>query len=166
MVRKSEAEIEKNRHRSGTLKVSDDVIFQYKIKIKRGGTKLKKKAVLTLGLFTLLILVSISPSQEKPKAQTKAPNPIASMTKGMTERLSSGLHVKNIVGDPVKVGKMTIIPIIMVEVGFGGGGAGAPGGQPMGGNGFYISGNAKPVGFVIVTQAGVKFVPVGKMPRK
>ena len=127
---------------------------------------MKKKAVLTLGLFAMLLLVSVSPAQEKPKAQAKAPNPIAAMTKGMTERLSSGLHVKNIVGDPVKVGKMTIIPIIMVDVGFGGGGGGPPGGQPMGGSGFYISGNAKPIGFVVVTTAGVKFVPVGKIPRK
>ncbi len=114
----------------------------------------------------MLLLVSVSSAQEKPKAQAKAPNPVAAMTKGMTERLASGLHVKNIVGDPVKVGKMTIIPIIMVDVGFGGGGGGAPGGQPMGGSGFYISGNAKPVGFVIVTKTGVQFVPVGKIPRK
>lgn len=127
---------------------------------------MKGKTIVTLGLFVLLLLVSVSLAQEKPKAQTKAPNPVAAMTKGMTERLSTGLHVKNIVGDPVKVGKMTIIPIIMVEVGFGGGGGGAPGGQPMGGSGFYISGNAKPVGFVIVSKAGVKFVPVGKIPRK
>lgn len=127
---------------------------------------MKKKAVLSLGLFVMLLLVGVLPAQEKSKAQAKAPNPIAAMTKNMTERLSSGLHVKNIVGDPVKVGKMTIIPIIMVDIGFGGGGGGAPGGQPMGGSGFYLSGNAKPVGFVIVTKDGVKFVPVGKIPRK
>lgn len=96
----------------------------------------------------------------------KTPSPISEMTKGMTERLSTSIHVRNVVGDPVKVGKMTVIPIIMVEVGFGGGGGGAPGGLPMGGSGFYISGNAKPAGFVIVSKAGVKFVPVGKIPRK
>jgi len=121
---------------------------------------------MALGLFVLLLLVSVSFSQEKPKAQKKAADPISAMTKNMTERLSTGLHVKNVVGDPVKIGKMTIIPIIMVEVGFGGGGGGAPGGQPMGGSGFYISGNAKPVGFVIISKAGVKFVSVGKIPRK
>lgn len=127
---------------------------------------MKRKAIVTLGLFVILLLVSVSFAQEKPKAKVAAVNPISAMTKGMTERLSTGLHVKNIVGDPVKVGKMTIIPIIMVEVGFGGGGGGAPGGQPMGGSGFYISGNAKPIGFVIVSKDGVKFVPVGKVPRK
>ena len=127
---------------------------------------MKGKTIVTLGLFVMFLAVSLSLAQAKPKAQTKTPSPISEMTKGMTERLSKSLHVKNVVGDPVKVGKMTIIPIIMVDVGFGGGGGGAPGGQPMGGSGFYISGNAKPVGFVIVSKVGLKFVPVGKIPRK
>ncbi len=127
---------------------------------------MKGKTIMTLGVFVLLFLVSVSLSQEKPKAQEKAADLISTMTKGMTERLSTGLHVKNVVGDPVKVGKMTIIPIIMVEVGFGGGGGGAPGGQMMGGSGFYISGNAKPIGFVIISKVGVKFISVGKIPRK
>lgn len=127
---------------------------------------MKGKTIVTLGLFLIVLMVSVLLAQEKPKAQAKVPNPLSALTKGMTERLSTGLHVKNIVGDPVKVGNLTIIPIIMVEVGFGGGGGGAPGGQPMGGSGFYISGNAKPVGFVIVSKDGVKFVPVGQIPRK
>ena len=136
--------------------------------MKKGGIKLKGKWLVSLSLSLLLILsiYSLSPAEEKPKAQMKTQSPITKMTKSMSNRLSTGLHVKNVVGDPVKVGKMTIIPIIMMEVGFGGGGGGAIAGQAPAGSGFYMSGEAKPLGFVIISKAGVKFVSVGKVPRK
>ncbi len=84
----------------------------------------------------------------------------------MTERLSSSLDVKQVVGDPIKVGKVTIVPIIMVDVGFGGGGGGAPGAPQMGAFGYGMGAEARPLGFVIISKSGAKFVPVGKIPRK
>ena len=104
---------------------------------------------------------------EKPKAQEKAADPIALFTEAMIARLSNTLHVKHIVGDPLKIGNVTIIPLIMVDVGFGGGGGGPQGAQQqMGGKGYGMSGEARPIGFVVITKGGVKFVPVGKVPRK
>lgn len=117
-------------------------------------------------LMLVLFLNGLSEAKENPKAQAAAESPISMLTKAMTDRLTDNLNVKNVVGDPVKVGNVTIIPIIMIDVGFGGGGGGPGGGQQMGGSGFFTSGEAKPLGFVIVSKAGVKFISVGKVPRK
>lgn len=129
---------------------------------------MKGKCFISLALcFMLLSLMSgLSAAQEKSKVQAKAESPVSMLTKAMTDRLTSNLHVKNVVGDPVKVGKVTIIPIILIDIGFGGGGGGPGGGQQMGGYGFGMSGEAKPLGFVIISKAGVKFISVGKVPRK
>lgn len=129
---------------------------------------MRRKCVVTFGVFLMLfsLTAALRAIEEKPQVQVKASDALSNLTKAMTERLSRDLHVKNVVGDPVKVGKVTIIPIIMIDVGFGGGGGGPSGGPPMGGGGFYISGEAKPLGFVIISKAGVKFVSVGKVPRK
>lgn len=121
---------------------------------------------MSLMLFSLAF--SQAPSKEKLKAQAKTESPVSMLIKAMTSRLPNSLHVKYVVGDPVKVGKVTIIPIMMVDVGFGGGGGGPTQGkgQQMGGFGFGMGGEAKPLGFVVVSKAGTKFVSVGKVPRK
>lgn len=127
----------------------------------------RKTFVLLLICFMLFFLMDgLSVAKEQPKIQAKSESSVSLLTKAMTDRLIKDLHVKNVVGDPVKVGKVTIIPIIMIEVGFGGGGGGPGGGQQMGGSGFYMSGEARPLGFVIISKAGTKFVSVGKIPRK
>ena len=105
-------------------------------------------------------------AQEKPKPKGETISPVAMLTKGMTDRLSDSLNIKKVVGKPITVGKVTIVPIIMIDVGFGGGGGG-PAGQPqMGAQGFGFGGEARPLGFVVISKAGVKFIPVGKVPRK
>ncbi len=122
------------------------------------------KIVLVVAAVFLLSVMSFAQEKEKPKGETV--NPVTLLTKGMTDRLSDSLHVKKAIGKPVKVGNVTIIPIIMIDVGFGGGGGG-PAGQPqMGAHGFGFGGEARPLGFVVISKAGVKFVPVGKIPRK
>ena len=120
-----------------------------------------------LMIFTAVFLVvGISMAQEKPKPKGETISPVAMLTKGMTDRLSDSLNIKKVVGKPIKVGNVTIVPIIMIDVGFGGGGGG-PSGQPqMGAHGFGFGGEARPLGFVVISKAGVKFIPVGKVPRK
>ena len=83
----------------------------------------------------------------------------------MAQRPGSSLQVKTVVGDPLKVGNTTVIPILMVDIGFGGGGGGAPQNPDLGGKGFYLSGQIRPLGFVVVTKSGTKFLSVGKIPR-
>jgi uncharacterized spore protein YtfJ len=118
-------------------------------------------------IFTVIFLVAgMAMAQEKPKPKTETISPMTMLTKGMTDRLSDSLDIKKVVGKPIKVGNTTIVPIIMIDVGFGGGGGG-PAGQPqMGAHGFGFGGKARPLGFVVISKAGVKFIPVGKVPRK
>jgi uncharacterized spore protein YtfJ len=68
------------------------------------------------------------------------------LAEAMALRLSTSLQVKTVVGEPKKVGNITIIPILMIDVG-------------------YMSGEVRPVGFVVITKAGTKFISVGKIPR-
>jgi uncharacterized spore protein YtfJ len=109
--------------------------------------------------------------KEPPKAQAAQENPIVLIARAMTERLTNNLQVKNIVGEPIKVGNVTVIPIIMIDIGYGGGGGGPvmqTGGGPqiqMGGSGFFMKGEAKALGFIILSKAGVKFITAGKAPR-
>lgn len=119
-----------------------------------------------LVLVAVFLVFGVSMAQEKPKSKGETISPVSMLTKGMTDRLSESLHVKKAVGKPIKVGDVTIVPIIMIDVGFGGGGGG-PAGQPqMGAYGFGFGGEARPLGFVVISKAGVKFIPVGKVPRK
>jgi uncharacterized spore protein YtfJ len=122
-----------------------------------------KIVVISLAVF---LVVGMSMAQEEPKSEGKTISPVVKLAKGMTDRLSDSLNIKKAVGKPIKVGNMTIVPIIMIDVGFGGGGGG-PAGQPqMGAHGFGFGGEARPLGFVVISKAGVKFIPVGKVPRK
>ena len=118
-------------------------------------------------IFAALFLAAgVLVAQEKPKPKGDTISPVAMLTKGMTDRLSDSLNIKKVVGKPIKAGNVTIVPIIMIDVGFGGGGGG-PAGQPqMGALGFGFGGEARPLGFVVISKAGVKFIPVGKVPRK
>jgi len=119
-----------------------------------------------LVVVAVFLVFGVSIAQEKPRPKGETMSPVTVLTKGMTDRLSESLHVKKAVGKPIKVGNVTIVPIIMIDVGFGGGGGG-PAGQPqMGAHGFGFGGEARPLGFVVISKAGVKFVPVGKIPRK
>jgi len=127
-------------------------------------------------LFCLVEGLALSQEKiqkEPPKAQAVMENTIAMMAKAMTERLTNNLQVKNIVGDPIKVGNVTVIPIIMIDIGYGGGGGGGPVSQTgggsqvqMGGSGFGMKGEAKVLGFIVLSKAGVKFVAAEKAPRK
>lgn len=124
---------------------------------------------LSLALFLMVNGLAVSKEQAKKKAlkaQTKQEHPVSVMTKSMADVLTKSLHVKKVVGDPVKVGKITLIPIIMIDVGYGGGGGGPNMAKQQGGSGFYMSGEAKPLGFVVISKAGIKFISVGKAPRK
>ena len=141
---------------------------------------MKKKLflILAMSLMLFFLVEGLALSQEKqqkeqPKAQFAQENPVAMMARAMTERLTKNLQVKNIVGDPIKVGNVTVIPIIMIDIGYGGGGGGGPvmqtGAGPqmqMGGSGFGMKGEAKVLGFIVLSKAGVKFIAAEKAPRK
>ena len=129
--------------------------------------KSKILTLLVIGLFFGALAQGQAQSEKKLQpTQAKAPLPMYQLAEAMAQRLNSSLQVKTVVGDPMKVGKGTLIPIMMIDIGFGGGGGGMPQNLDMGGKGFYMSGEARPLGFVVSSKAGTKFVSVGQIPRK
>ncbi|MDD8014965.1 MAG: hypothetical protein PHX45_04680 [Acidobacteriota bacterium] len=129
-----------------------------------------KKAAIASVVLCLLLVASAYPATtpqgqaEKGKTAARQENPANLAAASMLDLLTKNMHVKRVVGDPVKVGNITVIPVIMIDVGYGGGGGGAPG-QPQMGSGFYMGGEARPLGFIIVTKSGAKFVSAGMAPR-
>lgn len=123
-----------------------------------------------------LILGSLAVGQNPPgkRPQASAVEPGNELADALAQRLSNDLHVKTVVGEPVKVGSVTLIPIMMIDVSFGGGGMTAPGSPAaaapqnpaMGANGFFMSGEARPLGFVAITKKGTRFISVAKAPVK
>ena len=130
---------------------------------------MKSKILVVLVIGILMCGLAMARTQTEKKAtaaQSKAPLPMYQLAEEMAKRLTGSLQVKTVVGEPMKVGKVTLIPIMMIDIGFGGGGGGAPQAPEMGGKGFYMSGEARPLGFVVATKSGTKFVSVGKIPMK
>ena len=123
-----------------------------------------------------LILGSLAGGQTQPEKKPQAPavQPASELANAMAQRLSDDLHVKTVVGEPMKVGSLTLIPIMMIDVSFGGGGMAAPGSPAaaapqnpaMGVDGFFMSGEARPLGFVAIGKKGTRFISVGKTPAK
>jgi len=127
---------------------------------------LNRKMVVVLA--AALILGPLAVGQNQPKKEPPAPaaQPAGDLATAMAQRLSNDLHVKTVVGEPMKVGSVTLIPIMMIDVSFGGGGMAAPGGPAAGVDGFFMSGEARPLGFVAITKKGTRFISVSKTPAK
>jgi len=107
-------------------------------------------------------------------ASTFGPSPADRLAEEMAKRLSDKLHVRTVIGEPVKVGSITLIPIMMMDVNFGGGEMTVPGSpagatapkQAMAVNGFYMSGEARPLGFVAIGRKGTRFISAVQAPVK
>lgn len=127
---------------------------------------MKRLIFLVLLAGLIIFLAPVANSQVEKKSQPKAPLLTDQLAESLSQRLVNNLNVKHIVGEPIKVGKVTIIPILMIDLGFGGGGGGAPQNQGLSGQGFFMNGEAKPIGFVIISKAGTQFISVGKIPSK
>jgi len=129
---------------------------------------LSKRFLVVLALALLACAAAFGQAQPEKKAPSaaKAPLPMDQFAEALTQRLANSLQVKTVVGEPIKAGKVTLVPIIMIDVGFGGGGGGAPQNPEMGGKGFYMSGEARPLGFIVIAKSGTRFVSVGKIPLK
>lgn len=109
------------------------------------------------GLIYSSLAVAQKPA-EKPTAP--AAQPAATLADGLAQRLSRELHSKTVVGEPIHAGAVTLIPILMVDVNFAGAAMPAPGAPGI--DGFLLSGEARPLGFVVVTKQGARFVGVGR----
>jgi hypothetical protein len=118
-----------------------------------GGIFVRRKAILVaaFGLICGSLALAQKPAEKAPAPAARAADELAD---GLAQRLSKELHAKTVVGEPIKVGSVTLIPILMVEVNFAGAGlAGAPGVD-----GFLMSGEARPLGFVAITKTKTRFI--------
>ena len=118
---------------------------------------MRRKAVLVAGLGLLCGSLAMA---QKPaeKATAPAAAPAAELADGLAQRLSKELHVKTVVGEAIKVGSVTLIPILMVEVNFAGAGSQGPKPGAPGIDGFLMSGEARPLGFVAITKTKTRFI--------
>jgi len=126
----------------------------------------KRKAVLLVGLQ--LICGSLAMAQ-KPVEKGPAPavaQPASVLADEMAQRLSQGLRVKTVVGEAIRVGSVTLIPILMVDVNFAGAGVAGPVPGAPGIDGFLMSGEVRPLGFVAVTKTKTRFIGAGTPPAK
>ena len=71
-----------------------------------------------------LIIGSLAMGQNPPEKKPQAPavQPAHELADALAQRLSSDIHVKTVVGEPIKAGSVTLIPILTMDVSFGGGG--------------------------------------------
>ena len=118
---------------------------------------MRRKAISIVGVA--LICGSLAMAQ---KPAEKAPAPPAQaageLADGLAQRLSKELHVKTVVGEAIKAGSVTLIPILMVEVNFAGAGSQGPKPGAPGIDGFLMSGEARPLGFVAITKTKTRFI--------
>jgi uncharacterized spore protein YtfJ len=125
------------------------------------------RKILIVAAALVLVSLAVGQTQEK-KPQAAAVQPAAELANALAQRLSGELHVKTVVGEPLKVGSVTLIPIMMIDVNFGGVGMAAPGSPTAtasqnpatGADGFFMSGEARPLGFVAITRKGTRFISV------
>jgi uncharacterized spore protein YtfJ len=120
----------------------------------------------TVVLFVVLGLLCGSAAMAQTAAGKAPAQPGRDLANGIAQRLSEQLHANTVVGEPVKAGLVTLIPILMVEVNFAGGSVPAPAANAQGIDGFLMSGEARPLGFVAITAKGTRFIPVGNAPGK
>lgn len=127
------------------------------------------------------LAAAVALGQEAQKQEpAKEPTAAASELAGeLARRVGENLHVKAVVGRSLTAGSVTLIPILMIDVNFGGAGllspgapssavpkANAPQTQPAGADGFLMSGEARPLGFVVVTRQGTRFIAVPRPSAK
>jgi uncharacterized spore protein YtfJ len=79
---------------------------------------------------------------------------LVEMMRSLGETVGGGATVRNVYGDPVTSGDRTVVPVASVKYAFGGGGGTERGG---GGGGRAW---AKPCGYVEISPAGTRYVPI------
>jgi sporulation protein YtfJ len=97
-------------------------------------------------------------------------HPISEVLETTMERVRQMVDSSTIVGDPMVVGEVTIIPVTKVNLGFASGGSDFAGKNPSqsGTNCFGGGGGAgvtvSPVGFLVVKGDNVRMIPINDAP--
>jgi len=91
---------------------------------------------------------------------------VEDLVAGTLAQLHSALDTTQVVGDPIKIGDTTVIPLLSVGMGFG---AGRGGASVAGKNGGQVGvgaggGGVRPIAMLIAGPDGVRIEPVGGQP--
>jgi sporulation protein YtfJ len=88
---------------------------------------------------------------------------LPNMLQDTISKIREMVDVNNVIGEPIVVGDITIIPVSKVSVGFGGGGSdyvkNVGSGEPFGGG---VGGGVKvtPIAFIVIKGDSVRMLPV------
>jgi uncharacterized spore protein YtfJ len=97
---------------------------------------------------------------EAPAAAGEAGEVVSPSVHDVTRRFMEGVRdtftVRTVYGDPVEARGVTVIPVAQTYFGFGAGGGGGRGGGSGGGGGGVV----RPIGFIEITAAGARWVPI------
>lgn len=89
---------------------------------------------------------------------------VQSLLRANLEEIERILSTKTVVGEPIKVDGITLIPLISIGFGFGAGGGQGPAQKPGAGEGTGAGtgggGGIKPVAVVIISEKGVSVEPI------
>ena len=97
-------------------------------------------------------------------------HPISEVLETTMERIRQMVDTSTVIGDPIVVGEITLIPVTKVSIGLGSGGSDYVGknasasGQNCFGGGAGAGVNINPVGFLIVKGDNVRMLPVVDAP--
>ena len=131
-----------------------------------------KKIIFAMMFFLLVGSLAIAQNAPQKKARPVQPPGTSDLVDSLAERLSHDLNVKTVIGEPIKVGSVTLIPILMIDLKFGSAatkklsGASAPQTAKSQANLFCMSGEARPLGFVAITGKGTRFINLVKSETK
>lgn len=91
-------------------------------------------------------------------------NNVVDILKGVVGELREIAKSETVIGEAVKVGNTTVIPVVKISVGFGAGGG--QGEHNKAGTAFGGGGGGgvriEPAGFIIIEDSGVRFLATGK----
>jgi uncharacterized spore protein YtfJ len=100
---------------------------------------------------------------------TSTPDP-ATLLKETVAELSRVLDPKQVIGEPMAFGNVTVIPLVSVGFGFGAGGGGGGGNDAKGdageggGGGGAAGVGIKPIAVIIVDENGARLEPIPERP--
>ncbi|MGB7433964.1 MAG: hypothetical protein WBR26_14935 [Candidatus Acidiferrum sp.] len=131
-----------------------------------------KKIIFAMMFFLLVGSLAIAQNAPQKKAQPVQPPGTSDLADSLAQRLSHDLNVKTVIGEPIKVGSVTLIPILMIDLKFGSAATKVPSGASASqtaksqANLFCMSGEARPLGFVAITGKGTRFINLVKSETK
>lgn len=127
-----------------------------------------KKIIFSVLFFLLVGSLGMAQNAPQKKAQPVQPPGTSDFVDDLARRLGHDLNVKTVIGEPIKVGSVTLIPILMIDVKFGAAATKTPieatakQSPPSQARLTFISGEARPLGFVAITGKGTRFINLVK----